>query len=90
MVSTRGNISGSTPIAWGAHNGHEEVVKILHGGEEGYTDKLDNDSETPLSDGARNGHEGMAKIPPRREKVNLDTLDIGGRTPLPYQTKSND
>jgi len=44
MVSTRGDISGSTPIAWGAHNGHEEVVKILHGGEEGYTDKLDNDS----------------------------------------------
>ena len=43
-----GDNRGSTPLAWAARNGHEEVVKILLGRREIYPDKCDSSGMTPL------------------------------------------
>ena len=73
---------GYTPLAWAAHNGHEEVVKILLGREEVNPEKPDYCGRTPLSYAAQNGDEGVAKILLGREEVNPDKPDNYGWTPL--------
>ena len=79
-----GDFSGCTSLAWGARNGHEEVVKILLGRGEISPDKPDNKGQTPLSDAAQHGHEGVVKILLGREDVNPDRPDNYGGTPLSY------
>jgi len=77
-----GDFLGGTPLAWAAHNGHEEVVKLLLGREEVDPDKLDLDGNTPFSLAAWGGHEGVAKILLGREEVNPDKPNNSGHTPL--------
>jgi len=77
-----GDSIGNTPLGWAAHNGHEEVVKILLAREEVNPDKPDNGGRTPLLHAAWNGHEEVVKILLAREEVNPDKPDNGGRTPL--------
>jgi len=79
---------GHTPLSWAAHNGHEEVVKILLGREEVNPNKPDKDGRTPLSHAASHGHEGAVKILLRREEVNPDKPDNNGQTPLLYAAES--
>ena len=79
---SEGDFFGRTPLAWAAHNGHEEVVKILLGREEVDPDKLDLDGHTPLSLAAWNGHEGVVKILLGREEVNPDKPNNNGQSPL--------
>ena len=79
-----GDFSGRTPLAWAAHNGHEEVAKILLGREEVNPDKPDVEGLTPLSLAAWNGHERMVGILLGREEVNPDKPGNYGRTPLSY------
>ena len=67
---------------WAAHNGHEEVVKILLGWEEVNPDKPDDNDQTPLSRAASRGHEGVVKILLEREEVNPNKPDEYGDTPL--------
>ena len=83
-----GDFSGCTPLTWAAHNGHEEVVKILLGWEEVNPDKPDNSGMTPLSYAAWFGHEGVVKILLEREEVNPDKSDNNGKTPLSYAASS--
>ena len=77
-----GDFLGGTPLAWAAHNGHEEVVKLLLGREEVDPDKHDLDGNTPLSLAAWDGHEGVVKILLAREEVNPDKPNNSGHTPL--------
>ena len=77
-----GDFSGCTPLSRAAHNGHEEVVKILLGRGEVNPDKTDKFGTTPLSAAAQNGHEGVVKRLLGREEVNPDKVDVDGRTPL--------
>jgi len=77
-----GDFFGRTPLAWAAHNGHVDVVKILLGREEVDPDKLDIDGHTPLSLAAWGGHEGVVKILLGREEVNPDKPNNNGQTPL--------
>ena len=69
---------GCTPLAWAAHNGHEEVVKILLVREEADPDGPDSYGQTPLSHAAWTGHEGVAKVLLEREEVNPDKPDKDG------------
>ena len=64
-----GDFSGRTPLAWAAHNGHEELVKILLGREEVSPDKPCLEGLTPLSYAAWSGHEGVVEMLLRREEV---------------------
>ena len=64
-----GHLWGYTPLIWAAHNGHEEVVKILLDARAS-PDKKDEDGETPLTHAARNGHAGVVKILLERDEVN--------------------
>ena len=57
-----GDFSGCTLLGWAAHNGHEEVVKMLLGREGVKLDKPDSFGQTPLSHAAWTGHEGVVKI----------------------------
>jgi len=77
-----GDFFGRTPLAWAAHNGHEEVVKLLLGREEVDPDKLDIDGHTPLSLAAWDGHERVAKILLGREEVNPNKSNSNDQTPL--------
>jgi len=77
-----GDFFGRTPLAWAAHNGHEEVVKLLLGREEVDPDKLDLDGHTPLSLAAWGGYEGVVKLFLGREEVNPDKPNNYGQTPL--------
>jgi len=79
-----GDFFGRTPLAWAAHNGHEEVVKILLGREEVDPDKLDLDGHTPLSLAAWDGHEGVVRVLLEREGVNPDKPNKNGQSPLSY------
>ena len=79
-----GDFSGRTPLAWAAHNGHEEVVKILLGREEVSPDKPCLEGLTPLSYAAWNGHEGVVEMLLRREEVNPNKPGNYGMTPLSY------
>jgi len=79
-----GDFSGRTPLAWAAHNGDEEVVKILLGREEVNPDKPDIEGLTPLSLASWNGHEQVVGILLGREEVNPDKPGNYGRTPLSY------
>jgi len=83
-----GDFSGFTPLAWAAHNGHEEVVKTLLGWEEVSPDKPEKWDRTPLSYAAWSGHEGVVKILLEREEVNPDKPDNAGCTPLTYAASS--
>jgi len=74
--------SDFTPLAWAAHNGHEEVVKILAGREEVNPDKPDWNGQTPLSHASWHGHEGVVKILLLQEELNPNKQDNNGRTPL--------
>ena len=56
-----GDFYGCTPLVWAAHNGHEEVVKILLGWEEANPDNPDNGGRTPLTYAALTGHEGSGE-----------------------------
>ena len=78
---------GCTPLAWAAHNGHEEAVRILLGREEVNLGQLDNNGLTPLSLAAWNGHEGTVKVLLGREEFNPDKPDNYGQTPLSLATK---
>jgi len=80
--------SGGGPLAWAAHNGHEEVVKVLLAQENISPDKPDNDGRTPLSFAAENGHEGVVKMLLRREDVNPDKPDNKGLTPLAFAARN--
>ena len=73
-----------TSLAWAAHNGHEEVVKILAGWEEVNPDKPNWKGQAPLSLAAMNGHEGAVKILLERGEVSPNKPDIDGRTPFSY------
>ena len=55
----KGHLWGYSP-RMGAHNGHEEVVKILLDIQASPDKK--NEGEAPLSHAARNGHDGVMKI----------------------------
>ena len=79
-----GDFSGFTPLAWAAHNGHEEVVKTLLGWEEVSPDKPGNGGKTPLMHASSSGHEGVVKILLERKEVNPDKPDKWGWTPLTY------
>jgi len=83
-----GGYRGHTPLSWAAHNGHEEVVKILLGRGEVTPDKANKFGKTPLSDAARNGHVEVVKILLEREDVNPDAPDKHGQTPLWYAAAS--
>jgi len=78
------DFAGRAPLVWAAHNGHEEVVKILLGREEVNPDKPDIEGQTPLTYAAWYGHEGVVEILLRREEVNPDKPGNYGRTPLSY------
>ena len=79
-----GDFLGGTPLGWAAHNGHEEVVKILLRREEVNPDTLDSYDQTPLSHAAWTGHEGVVKILLAWGGVNPDKPDKNGRTPLSF------
>jgi len=64
----KGNFRGYTPLILAAHNGHEEVVKILLD-VRASPDKKDEQVETPLSHAACNGHAGVVKILLERDDV---------------------
>jgi len=74
-----GDFSGFTPVAWAAHNGHEEVVKTLLGWEEVSPDKPGNRGKTPLMHASSSGHVGIVKILLAREEVNPDKPNKRGR-----------
>jgi len=74
--------TGSTPLAWAASNGHEEVVKILLGRNGVDPGKPDGNDRTPLLSAAENGHGGVVEILLRRDDVNPDKPEWCGRTPL--------
>ena len=78
------DFAGRAPLVWAAHNGHEEVVKILLGQEEVNPDKPDIEGQTPLTYAAWNGHEGVVGILLRREEVNPDKPGNYGMTPLSH------
>ena len=73
---------GSTPLAWAACNGHEEVVTILLERDDVNPDKSDDYGRTPFWGAVLNGHEGVVEILLGRNDVNPDAQDIDGRTPL--------
>jgi len=73
---------GRTPLAWAAHNGHEEAVRILLGREEVNPSQLANNGPTPLSSAVVYGHDGVVKLLLGRQEVNADEPGIYGRTPL--------
>jgi len=54
--------SGSTPLAWAACNGHEEVVTILLERDDVTPDKPYYYGRTPLGGAVLNGHEGVVQI----------------------------
>jgi len=82
-----GDFRGYTPLAWAAHNGHDEMVEMLLGREEVDPDKQDNDGRTPLSHAAGRGYEGVVKLLLRREDVNPNRPDNCDQTPLMFATK---
>jgi len=57
-----GDFQGYTPLAWAAHNGHEEAVKVLLERGKADPDERDNDGKTPLLLAAWYGHEEVVKI----------------------------
>ena len=77
-----GDFSGRTPLAWAAHNGHEEVVKILLGWEEVNPNRSDNDGRILLAFATSKGHKGVVKVLLEQEGVNPAKPDNGGQTPL--------
>ena len=79
-----GGFGGNTPLAWAAHNGHDEVVTILLGRENINPNKPNDHGQTPLSLASWGGHEGVIKLLLRLEEVNPDGPDDNGRTPLSY------
>jgi len=83
-----GDFSGFTPLAWAAHNGHEEVVKTLLGWEEVSPDKPGNRGKTPLIHASSSGHRGVVKILLQQKEVNPDKPDEDCRTPLLYAASS--
>jgi len=80
----RGDFAGRTPLAWAAHNGHEEVVKILLGWEQVNPNRSDNDGRIPLAFATSKGHEGVVKVLLEQEGVNPAKPDNGGETPLSH------
>ena len=83
-----GDTRGSTPLAWAARNGHDEVVKMLLGRREVYPNEKDFSSLTPLAYAAWEGHAGVVRILLGHEGVNPDKPDFDGRTPLPRAASS--
>jgi len=69
---------GFTPLAWAAHNGHDETVKLLLGREEVNPGKPDRYGQTLLSLAAENGHKGVVKILLGCKDVSPDQPDVGG------------
>jgi len=78
-----GRLRTLTPLAWAAHNGHDETVRVLLEWEEVNSDEPDNPGQTPLSFAAQNGHEEVVRILERKE-VNPDKRDSYGLTPLSH------
>ena len=79
-----GSLWGYAPFTWAASNGHEEVIKILHGREGVNLDKPDNFGRTPLSRATGHRHEEAVKVLLGREEVSPDKPDNEGQTPLSY------
>jgi len=79
-----GDSGGGTPLALAAHNGHDEVVKLLLGQGKTNPNKANGHDQTPLSLASWGGHEGVVKLLLRLEEVNPDKPDDSGRTPLSY------
>jgi len=68
---------GISPLAWAAHNGYEEVVKIFLGRED-----VDESYRSPCYYAAAVRNEEVVKMPLWRAKVNLNLPDMFGRIPL--------
>jgi len=79
MISTE-DFSGRTPLAWVAHNGCEEGVKILLEWEDVSPDKPNNSGWTPLTH-ASSGHKGVVKILLEGKQANPNKPSNYGRTP---------
>ena len=79
-----GDFGGHTSLAWAAHNGHEDVVKMLLELEQVDPNKANAKGRTPLSHAAENGHDGVVKILVGREEVKPNRPDDDGLTPLAW------
>jgi len=81
MVNPR-DTRGSSPLAWAARNGHEEVVEILIG--KGFpVDEPDYSGLTPLLYAVCYGHERVVEAL-LTYSFDPDMPDVRGRTPLSY------
>jgi len=83
------DILGFTPLAWAAHNGHDETVRILLEWEGIKSEEPDNSGQKPLSFAAQNGHEGVVRIFLGREEVDpgKPDSDRDGQTPLSHAAR---
>jgi len=78
---------GTSPLAWAARNGHEEVVKIFLGREDVDPNEADDSYRTPLHYAAAGGNEEVVKMLLQRDEVNPDMEEMFGRTPLAYAAR---
>ena len=76
--------TGRTPLAWGARNGHEGVVKVFLEREDVEHNCPDKSGGTPLSLAAFGGHEGVVSILLERENVDPNIPDNSGNGPLSW------
>jgi len=83
-----GDFGGHTSLAWAAHNGHDDVVKMLLELEQVDPNKLNAKGRTPLSHAAGNGHDGVVRILVGREGVKPNKPDDDGLTPLAWAAQA--
>jgi len=83
-----GDFGGHTSLAWAAHNGHDDVVKMLLELEQVDPNKPNTKGRTPLSHAAGNGHDGVVKILVGREEVKPNMPDDDGLTPLAWAAQA--
>ena len=80
-VNGKDNIFGSTPLHYGAENGHADVVRVLGKELNADVNSKDNHGSTPLHEGATNGHADVVRVLAKELNADVNSENNDGRLP---------